>query len=107
MVRLQRKTSFLCLLLIVVSLAAAGLGFGWYVMSGLVASIGTPSAEPLTGSNEITYGIVWTRVYLASLAAGLLLIVFSAKGTRLICLTGILLAALGSPLLTVIAAQWV
>lgn len=107
MVRLQRRTTFLTLLLIVVSTVAGGLGFGWYATSGMLVSIGASSASPPPGASEIAYGVTWAKVYLASLLAGVVLIVFAAKRTRLICLMGIFLAALVSPFLAIVAVDWV
>ena len=107
MVRLQRRTSLLTLLLVVVSLSAGGLGFGWYVTSGMVLSVGVTSGNPSPGLGEVAYGLAWAKVYLSTLFAGLVLIVFAAKGTRLICLVGTLLAALAGPLIAVVAVDWV
>ena len=107
MVRLQRRTSLLTLLLVVVCLAAGGLGFGWYLTSGMIMSLGASSASTAPGSGDIAYGLTWATVYLAALFAGLLLIVFAAKGTRLICLAGTLLAALAGPFIAVVAVDLV
>ena len=107
MICLQRRTSLLTLLLVVVSLAAGGLGFGWYLTSGMIMSLGASSASSSPGSGDIAYGLAWATVYLAALLAGLLLIVFAAKGTRVMCLVGTLIAALAGPFIAVVAVDLV
>ena len=106
MFRLQRKTSLQSLLLVVLSLAAAGFGFGMYTTSGLMKSIGTPTGGPPLGSSDLAYGVTWAAVYASTLLAGLLLIIFAAKGTRLICTVATLLAAIAGPFLAVIGVEW-
>jgi len=107
MVRLQRRTSLATLTLVALSLLLGGLGFGWYVTSGMLMSIGTTTVRPPPGAAAVAYGGAWAQVYLASLLAGLVLIIFSAKGTRAICSVAIVLAALAGPLLAVAAVDLV
>jgi len=95
------------LLLVALSLVIGGLGFGWYVTSGVLMSIGTTNASSPPGTAEVAYGGAWAQVYLASLLAGLVLIIFAAKGTRIICSLAIVLAAVAGPLLAVAAVDWV
>jgi hypothetical protein len=108
MVRLQRQTSFFTAALVAIALAGSGLACGWYLMSGTLTSV---SAKPESGGSpgltEVAYGAVWGKVYLTSLLAGLVLVTFAAKGTRLWCSAAIVAAALVGLLLGVLAIDWV
>ena len=107
MARLQRRTSILTLVLVIVSLTAGGMGCGWYMESGIVTAVGAPSGNPSSGSSEMAYGLVWAQVYLASLLASLVLVVFAARGLRLVCFATTVLAALAGPFLAVFASDLV
>lgn len=106
MVRLQRNTSLQSLFLVVSALVAAGFGFGLYTTSGLMKSVGTQTDGASLGSSDMAYGLTWASAYASTLLAGLVLIIFAAKGTRLICTVATLLAAIAGPLIAVIGVEW-
>ena len=94
MVRLQRQTSFLTAAFIAVALAVSGLASGWYLMSGTLVSVRSRAQSSAPGSSEVAYGATWAEVYLASLVAAMVLLLFAAKGTRRWCLAIVVVAAL-------------
>ena len=106
MIRLQRRTSFLTTALIAVALLSGGFGFGLYLASGMATSIQASSAQPTLGQDQISYGLVWGQVFLASVVAAAVLIAFSAKGTRLVCTAIVGLAAISGMFAAVVTASW-
>jgi hypothetical protein len=85
MPHLQRRTTFLLAIFVAVSQLVGAYGFYSYQMSAITygssASPGTLIPEPTYASQ----GFTWGSVYLCAVLAGLLLSVFAAKGTKLLC----------------------
>jgi hypothetical protein len=95
MARLQRRTTILCTALVALSLAAGAFGLAWHAGTGM-ALLGR--ALPISAQSAIEVGYVWGLVYLASLAAGVVLIGFAARGTRVRVSFALVIAAVLSPL---------
>jgi hypothetical protein len=85
MPHLQRRTTLLLAIFVAVSQLVGAYGFYSYQMSAITYGSFPSSGMLAPESGYVGNASTWGSVYLCAVLAGILLSVFAAKGSKLIC----------------------
>ena len=85
MPQLQRRTTLLLALFIALGQVAGAIGFYWHFARAIEFSAYTAPHTFTPDAASASWSLAWGEVYLCSVLAAIVLVVFGAKGTKLWC----------------------